>query len=222
MSGILINPYTSFGGGGGVTAFMQYDFNDGTFNNAGTGTITETTFNGAGITAGSAYEGANGLDCNANNRAVEFSGSFAFGTDNFTLECWRYNIFNSSFYDNRMFRFDGAGVGPIHVVEEKSTNHLEARSPGGDIITSVSLGAGAWDHICLERVGTTLTLYANGVSQGTTSVGTTDFSTQTRGLYGALDTPVPSFSHGRFYYDLIRVTLGDNQYGGPFTPPTSF
>ena len=86
------------------------------------------------------------------------------------------------------------------------------------ISSSAAVTSGAWHHIALERIGSTVTLYIGGVSQGTYTsavsydiaelyIGASDYAGTGLNVDGSLDD--------------LRFTVGAYRYGAGFTPPTS-
>jgi hypothetical protein len=82
---------------------------------------------------------------------------------------------------------------------------------------SVSMPTGQWVHIALVRVGTTVTLYKNGVG-GTTATSSQNFISQNV-FVGADDSAGSGTLNG--YINDVRITNGVARYTSNFTPPTA-
>jgi len=90
---------------------------------------------------------------------------------------------------------------------------------------TVSMPLNVWYHICAERIGSTLTLYVDGVSVGTINLGSgySFFYDASQKWYigGVIATNANNNSHNyNGYMDDLRVTIGAYRYNGNFTPPT--
>jgi Concanavalin A-like lectin/glucanases superfamily len=85
---------------------------------------------------------------------------------------------------------------------------------GGNGSTSVS--PGTWNHVAMVRSGSTITMYLNGVSQGTDASSTT--------ISGVVNIASTVYSSTRFfgagYASNVRITT-TAVYTGNFTPPTA-
>jgi hypothetical protein len=85
---------------------------------------------------------------------------------------------------------------------------------GGNGSTSVS--PGTWNHVAMVRSGSTITMYLNGVSQGTDASSTT--------ISGVVNIASTLYSSTRFfgagYASNVRITT-TAVYTGNFTPPTA-
>ena len=140
----------------------------------------------------------------------------AIGTNDFTIEAWVY-ITNSSanqiMCDFRPTSVDNTtGIN----IQFRSNNVLYAGSTSVGYITGTTTYSDhTWVHVALVRNGSTLTLYGNGVSQGSTSHSVNLTSTDMR---IATNRAVTSVYNG-FIRD-FRLVNGTAVYTSNFTPPT--
>ena len=76
-----------------------------------------------------------------------------------------------------------------------------------------------WQHIAVVRSGSTITIYVNGVSQGTLS-NSTNWSDSNLRISGFVDTQSSIYAYYG-YLDDFRITKGIARYTSNFTPPTA-
>jgi hypothetical protein len=125
-----------------------------------------------------------------------------------TMECWIYptslpaSTYECIFSESSSF---GLYVYNSHIIYYT----------GSAILTSSStVSLNTWQHVAFVNNGGTITLYLNGVSQGTT---TTNWTTSS-GLYIGTDN---SSEYFRGYIDEVRMTNQIARYTANFTPPTT-
>ena len=158
------------------------------------------------------------------------SAAFAFGTADFTIECWinlltatsswpfilQSSPYNSGAGFYLMAQGDGTGWGGVGQVEFYGATTL-TNLPILNGSTAVR-GEG-WTHIAVTRQGADSKLWINGVLDAShTAAGTADFSpsfanimTQSNGAYKE-----------KGYMQDLRVTIGTARYAANFTPPGRF
>jgi hypothetical protein len=145
----------------------------------------------------------------------------AFGTGDFTLECWVYAVSAPS--DKSIFegRTSGSGSTGFTLTAFTGTS-IRIYSGTSALITASSVNyVNSWCHVAVVRASGTTTLYINGVSAGTTtSLGNL---TDTSWLIGAgrYATPpsVDAFFPG--YISNFRTVNGTAVYTTNFTPSTA-
>ena len=125
------------------------------------------------LTNGPTFDSANGgsivFDGVDDFIAGSASANFAFGTGDFTLSYWTYiNSFSGTgtptFID---LRTSGAGPGYADYIQ---TNKFKLFINGVDAYTSTgSISSGSWYNITTTRQSTTLSVYFNGILDGTAS-----------------------------------------------------
>ena len=85
--------------------------------------------------------------------------------------------------------------------------------------TTRKVTSGAWTHVAVVRIGTTVTLYVNGAADATQATVSGTLNTATGPLYIGVKNP----TDGGYYEGMIsnlRVVNGVGVYTGAFTPPT--
>jgi hypothetical protein len=134
---------------------------------------------------------------------------------NFTVEMWVY--FNNT---TTYVFFDMRGIGtaapnnPV-LFWSNSASKIQAYINDDFRITSGTLNTAQWYHVALTRSGTTVTLYVDGVSQGTY---TYSASITQQALYVGTGSGLGSFNG---YIDDLRITKGFARYTANFTAPTA-
>jgi len=154
------------------------------------------------------------------NAAASTSDLYAFGTGDFTIECWiRFDLVNTIqiIYDSRPSSTQGDY--PTLYLNSNGTIRFFAGSV--DRITSSGVSANTWYHLAVSRSGTSTRMFIDGTQTGSTYtdsttylnssgrpwIGLNAFNTTTQGLSG--------------YIDDFRVTKGFARYTANFTPPTT-
>ena len=123
----------------------------------------------------------------------------------------------------------GADITDLYFYSQNTTNYfcLALNSSGQIAIdksgvafvvtSSAAITVGAWTHIAMVSNGSTISLYVNGVSQGSASVGTTALSTSTVRIGAWQGTGGLAFPG---YISNLRVNKSA-VYTAAFTPPTA-
>jgi hypothetical protein len=147
---------------------------------------------------------------------VPSNAALAFGTGEFTIECWVY--FTNSVANHGVFQL--------------STSLWPAATSGLAVYVSGGLGWGAyyngtgnngtpapivntWFHVALVRSGTTTKLYVNG-AQILTATDTTNYTGTYLSIGGYYSTAFLMSG----YISNFRIVKGTAVYTGAFTPPT--
>lgn len=152
------------------------------------------------------------------------------GSGDFTIEWWvNYDALPS---DGGWYAQDSgsAVVSPFNLFQQTNSWRLYATTANGawnvfsnTLLATTSLTTNRWYHIACVRNGSTLTLYVDGVSQGTASIGTASLWTdtshnlslfndwQSAGGGGGIDGTISNY----------RLVKGTAVYTSNFTPPTA-
>lgn len=153
---------------------------------------------------------------------IPYNTAFAFGSGDFTFECWIYPtsisgircIYATSGGSGSVYKFVvhlDAGVPKVHINNLSNINLYHAADSAVSINT--------WTHIAYTRTGDTWTWYINGklAGIGTNSTNITYAGTEPTYIgYGAEAT----FAAFIGYIDELRVTKGISRYNLNFIPPT--
>ena len=139
------------------------------------------------------------------------NAAYAFGTGDFTIECWLYRtlatgnqqIFINNNSGGMQFYTDASQLFTI-------TNSLVAVL----VTSSIAFTLNTWNHLAVSRSGTTLKIFVNGAQAG--SVTNSTNWTQTAYTTGSSGS---DFISG--YISNFRVVKGTAVYTAAFTPPTA-
>ncbi|MBK7804303.1 MAG: hypothetical protein IPJ55_16910 [Chloracidobacterium sp.] len=140
---------------------------------------------------------------------------FAFGTGDFTAECWIYLTTTSG--TDTIFDFRPGANGAYLIFSQ--TNG--AVSYGVNNLTPISavgtLSATTWTHVAIARSGTTLKMFLAGIEVGS-ATDTTNYATAPLLIGKNVFTTVLDFGG---YIDDVRITKGHARYTASFSPPTT-
>ncbi|MDC3266295.1 IPT/TIG domain-containing protein [bacterium] len=144
----------------------------------------------------------------------------------FTVECWVYPISKVSnfpcIFNNYSTYTTNGGFAIFAGHNSGNTSKYQVSFNGSFpvIQSSSNIAYNSWTHIALVRSGSTLTLYINGASEGTSTQTAAANGTQNYYWIGAAgDELANSYFNG--YIDDLRITKGYARYTTNFTPPTS-
>ena len=140
------------------------------------------------------------------------------GSSDFTLEFWARPVNQSAsgwtfYYIKNDGRFGVYVLGDqLHLGLGVSSNWSDSWATGYYMVQDI------WQHICFTRSGSTLTLYVNGISQGTdTFSGTIGDLGSTAWIGGGYS----SSQNINGYMADFRLSIGTVERASAFTPPTS-
>lgn len=100
---------------------------------------------------------------------------------------------------------------------QREGNKIRVYTDNGNVLQSDTLSANTWYDIEIDRVGSTLTLYVNGVSKGSDATGTGNITTQLSQIGSRTDTTLGFIG----YMDEIRIMIGDSLHDTEYTTETS-
>jgi hypothetical protein len=197
-----VNVLMHMDGTNGGTTFTED--NGKTPTRVGSGIVTSTTQAKFGTASATGFASGSTLRVAASAMPADF-----------TLAAW--------------FWWDGTAAGNKAIFTTNGGSELYIRNSSSNALTwftagsNVIIGSGgapsanAWHLACMERVGTTVRMTLDGVSQGTY----TD-----SGTFIAGDLYIGSYSSGAEnftgYIDDVYLRIGNALFGGgAFTPPTS-
>jgi hypothetical protein len=150
-----------------------------------------------------------------------------FGTGDFTIEGWTYLVskvsnFPCIFSNYNAFTNGNGSLGLFAGHNSANTSKYQLALNGTgfpSIQSSTSIAYNSWVHLAVVRYNGVITLYINGVADGTVSFSGT--------LNGAGDNCTIGYSTDEAsttingYVDDFRITRGIARYTQSFTPPTT-
>ena len=169
----------------------------------------------SGTTLPTPYYGAY-FDGTGDYLSFPSNAAFAMGTGDFTVEGYVYLTTTQSY--GTLFLSSTTGTGSSLHIQINNANKVRVTDASSEYLLATSaITTNTWTHIAVVRSGTTLTIYQNGTSNGTTT-NSTNF-TQSGALIGL--EPVGGTYYYTGYFSNIRVVKGNAVYTGAFTVPTS-
>ena len=153
--------------------------------------------------------------------SVQFQ-NYNFGTSDFTIECWLYQIaFSADMVIVASFSTWASSVNFYFGTRAGSPNILIFR--GGDSIPitlngNTGITTNTWTHVAVSRASGVTRMFVGGVVQTATHTGSVNISNtvNTMGI-GAANDGTESMNG---YLDDFRITKGYARYTATFTPPT--
>jgi hypothetical protein len=196
-----------------VSLLLHMDGSNGstTFTDSSANNFTISVFGNAQVSTTDPKfgTGALTLDGSGDYLTTPADTAFAFGTGDFTVECWVY--VNSGNTNDGVFTFGGQGTGlSVAVI----SGQWSLRPGGDDAFGSVVTGE--WQHLAVCRSGTNMRLFINGTQTGMTITGSTDLTDNQLKIGYYYNT---SFAINA-KIDEFRVTKGVARYTANFTAPT--
>ena len=168
---------------------------------------------------GSAITGSVEFDGTGDYMQIPNSTDLAFGTGDFTLDCWIYA--NETPSDDGIFESRDGSVGATNGFTLTAFSSSVIRIYSGSVLISSSgTYTNQWNHIAVTRYSGTLNLFINGISQGTStaSLNMTNQDCIIGGGRYAGDSSVGANFKG--FLSNLRVVKGTALYTADFIPPT--
>lgn len=178
---------------------------------APTGSYTTTTY------GGSVY-----LDGSGDYLTFPASTDYAFGTGDFTVECWIYPTSTSaSRITTRLPSTGQSGSWGFNFSSSTFAFSEVVIGEPGVSATGLPPMLNTWTHLAASRQGTTLRLFANGVLVGSGTISTNyNYSGSPLGI-GATNPVGGGETYFPGYISNLRIVKGTAVYTGAFTPPSS-
>ena len=162
--------------------------------------------------------GATSLVLNGTTDYITFPSSvnYAYGTGDFTIECW---IRPSAFPAAQCIIDQRTTSNDLAILLELSAGAIARLYINGSYVLSgnTTITANTWTHIALSRVSGTTRLYVNGTVQTSTYSDSNDYAARPMRV-GAYYSAAAYFGG---YIDDLRVTNGTGYYVSTFTAPGS-
>ena len=213
------------------TTFIDDSGNNKTITTAGIAkvktNIYEIMVNTGAIISTSIYKfGLSSLYLNGSSKlsTIDVDNDFNFGNGDFAIDCWIYPTELTSYNgictqrsnasSNKSWLFSSNGT---KLYFSYSTN---GTSTTGTLTSSADLTLNVWQHVAVERVGTTVYLYINGTKDSNTlNISTNTIYNSSADVSIGLNPGATEYFEG--YIDELRVTKGINRYNATsFTPQT--
>ena len=203
------------------SSVTAYSVSPGAISNYGA-TATTTS---PGLISPNSLTGSVQFDGTTDYMDVAASSEFAFGTGDFTIECFINSSVNSAdtFY-RRIYMTDGPtgnASGNLQIAIEAGTGKVNLWEASGalNLLGTSNVTNSKWNHIAVVRSGNTLKIYVNGIQEASTTYTTsvTANSGSPRPRIGNYDA---STGRGDFngYISNLRVVKGTALYTAAFTP----
>ena len=187
-----------------------------------TGKNSITANGNATIVTGTSKFGTKSIyfDGNTDYLTIPDSANFAFGTGDWTIECWAMpTAFNAY---TRVWAKGPLNTASSIDMETNSADVAKPRMPSSSFPTVTGCGftTGTWHHIAMSKTANTSRYFVDGVLKYTE--GNTNSATSTGPLYiGIHPSSLGSGTSFAGYIDEFRVTLGAGRYTGNFAVPTA-
>ena len=162
------------------------------------------------------------LDGSGDYLTTRLNSSLQFGTGNFTVECWTYLISRATLFPCVFTNYNSYTSGALslfagHNSGNTSRYQVAVNGAGFPTIQSTtSIVYNTWVHLAVVRSSGTITLYVNGVANGTYNASgvTLNGVGSNWGIGTALDSIADGYLYG--YIDEFRVTQGVARYNSQF------
>ena len=217
VSGAAADPYfnqtTLLLHGDGTNGAQNNTFLDSSTNNftiTRNGNTTQGTFTPFSQAAG---YWANNFDGTGDYLIAASNAAFAYGTGDFTFECW----INPTIAHNG-YILDHGTSGNTGTIELSGDSKIIYYNTSSGVIQTASsvVAIGAWTHVAVVRLSGTTKIYINGVSSAS-GADTFNYPTQ-RVVVGAYSASLIYNFNG--YISNLRIVKGTAVYTANFTPST--
>jgi len=181
------------------------------------GTPSVQRFNpfGASTAYSTSVIGGSGYFDGSSQLSFSTNAGYAFGTGDFTAECFYYATSNPGYRSLIETRAsNGTSNGWALAADSGGTMYVYA---AGFILTGISVVLNTWNHVAFTRSGSTQYLFLNGVLVSSTATART-YSDTNLGVGGV------AYTTGEYwtgYLSNVRLIKGTCLYTTTFTPPTA-
>ena len=142
------------------------------------------------------------------------NNAFAFGTGDFTVEAWAYEIARSTYPTVIEIGNHLGATGIIFLTN--TAGNLAGIYSGGFFALTATGSLAAWNHYAWVRSGNSIQTFVNGIG-GTTSSFTNNLTDTATIRIGGIGDVYDLNG----YIDDLRITKGVARYTANFTPPTA-
>jgi hypothetical protein len=194
------------------------NFEQATIEDLSSAARTVTARGNAALSTTQAKYGTKSLFCDGNGDGItidhETTDGFAANAGDWTIEMWAYptSLHNGHLCIISNTAFSAVGLQMLLT----SDGQIELSNASAGAFLGGSYSANQWQHFAAVRSSGTITIYRDGVSQGTTAQ--TPASNGTGLAFGFSATNFGNYFFDG-YLDDIRYTRGVARYTSAFTPP---
>lgn len=211
-----------------VTLLLHGDGSNGSTSIIDSSSVPKTlsVYGGGSISTTQSKFGGSSIRTNAGGLYVSGAtdGVLSMGNGDFTVEMFIYpnpagagaiinNYGTSDATSGFVLQSDSSGRISAYLFYGGGSSY-NAAGASGDLASNV------WQHLAVERYGTTMTIYLNGSVKASVAVGTVTMNTVSTPTRIGMETNTGSYPLTA-YFDEVRVTKGLARYKGTFTPPTA-
>jgi hypothetical protein len=158
------------------------------------------------------------LDGSGDYLTLPLTASLQFGSDDFAIECWVYLVSRVSSYPCIFSNYSSYAAGSISLFAghgSANTSKYQVAINGvafPPLQSAADIRYSSWTHLAVVRNGNTLTLYINGVANGTYTV--TGMSFNGNGSLFGVGTTLDNVANGYIngYIDDFRIVKGHALY----------
>lgn len=164
------------------------------------------------------YGGASSFNGSSNYMTGGSNSDYAFGTGDWTFECWVYPVSLPTYSTIATTRpNNGAFAGAWHI-GYGADGAIYVYSNAFDISGGIgTIKSGQWQHIAVSRSGSNLSFYVNG-NLISINIAYTKSQTETNLGIGAFSGTPSEYLNG--YLQDLKIYKGIAKYTSNFTPPT--
>jgi hypothetical protein len=205
----------------GIKSDFSNAVNSGTSNKA----ITANGNAAASSAQSNFYGGSFAFDGTGDTLSIASGSDFQIWSGAFTVECWFYL---NSLVDNRGIFGVGnrASTTTRCFLMTRSSGNLQfdwdGWSADGSLSVSAGLSAGRWYHCAVVSNGSTVSIYVNGISLGSASIGSSSQANAplSIGAFGAASNPTTNDGINGYIQD-FRIYKGVAKYTQNFIPAST-
>jgi hypothetical protein len=199
-----------------VSLLLHMDGSNGstTFADSSSNNFTISVFGNAQVSTTDPKFGTGSLtlDGNGDYLTTPANTAFAFGTGDYTVECWVY--VNSGNSNDGLFTF-GDQIAGLALAVYSGQWFLSNAGSGGNSMGPVTTEA--WQHLAVTRSGSSWKMFVNGTQLGSTYTDSTNLTQNQLKIGYYYDNSFAISAR----IDEFRVTKGVARYTANFTPPTA-
>lgn len=151
------------------------------------------------------------------------SADFAFGTGDFTVECWvRPDVSPTNAQEYLVGNYVGATTGRWGFLLDATRTKLQFRHADTTVISqNATINVSAWNHVAVTRASGTLRLFVGGTQLAADLTFADNLSASAIVAIGSTAPNFPNDTELKGWIDDMRITKGVARYTGNFAVPTT-